>query len=140
MSLDLERLLRIFCWDDTDYLWWRGKDSATEGPLQFFVNCNDVFAWGCADVEQIESDEDLDALDQAKADAPNDWPFLWVARKRGMRPQGAAYKHFDKESIPLFNACGPWREPGLGNPHDVPHEEGCLGNHKGDCAVSGLFS
>lgn len=120
MRLDLDRLLRIFAFDNTDDLWWRGRDGASTGPLEFFVNCNDVFAWGCADCEKIESDEDLDALDQAKADAPNDWPLLFVARKRKTRPQGAVYKHFDIESIPLFNACGPRREPGLGNPYDVP--------------------
>lgn len=36
-----------------------------------------------------------------------------------MRPQGAAYTK-DKRVIPLFDACGPARETGFGNPKEQP--------------------
>jgi hypothetical protein len=42
---------------------------------------------------------------------------LFVARVRNMRPQGAAYKvRYPEEIWGLFNAAGPEREVGLGNP------------------------
>lgn len=42
---------------------------------------------------------------------------LFAARVRGMRPQGACYKGYPKDLWPLFDACGPERETGMGNPH-----------------------
>lgn len=42
---------------------------------------------------------------------------LFAARSRKMRPQGAAYKvRYPEELWGLFNAAGPEREVGLGNP------------------------
>lgn len=116
-------LLRLFACDDTEELWWRGRDGDTTGPLEFYVNVNDVFAWGCADVERIELPSDLQGLAQAKQDALPEaygWPTLWAARKRGQRPQGAVYKHLPESIWPLLDACGPERETGLGNPRPRP--------------------
>lgn len=42
---------------------------------------------------------------------------LFAARVREMRPQGACYKGYPKDLWPLFDACGPERETGMGNPH-----------------------
>lgn len=42
---------------------------------------------------------------------------LFAARVRGMRPQGAAYTFYPPETWPLFDACGPEREIGFGNPY-----------------------
>jgi hypothetical protein len=44
---------------------------------------------------------------------------LFVCRERKMRPQGAVYPE-DRRFWPLFDACGPEREVGLGNPHASP--------------------
>lgn len=45
---------------------------------------------------------------------------LFAARVRSMRPQGAAYKvRYDKSIWPLFDACGPEREIGMGNPRAI---------------------
>ena len=120
-SLDVERLLRLFAFDYTESLWWRGSDeNAVDGELQFYVTCNDFFWWGTADCERITQD-DLDALEQAFDDAGavgcrEDGPELWVARKRGMKPQGAAYKYIPEAMRPLFDACGPSRESSITNP------------------------
>jgi len=43
-----------------------------------------------------------------------DW--LFCARVRGMRPQGACYPSDAPEVWPLFDACGPERPTGHGNP------------------------
>ena len=99
-------------------LWWR--TDAEYAPVTLMVNCNDVFFWGCADCEQLDPDNIAD-LERAVADAKevgdmSNGHLLWVARIRGMRPQGAYYKYFKEGIKPLFNACGPERETGLGNP------------------------
>lgn len=102
----------------TDDIWWR--TDAEYAPVTMMVNCNDLFFWGCADCEEI-TPEDIDALEKAIADAKavddgGNGHLLWVARKRGMRPQGAYYKYFKEGMKALFNECGPERETGFGNP------------------------
>lgn len=92
-------------------IWWRcdGKFA----PVTFFVNCNDLFEWATADVEQL-TPEDLPALRQAiadvgRSDEGNDLGFLlWCARKRGMRPQQSAYPK-DERLRALYDVCGPER-------------------------------
>lgn len=105
--------------DLRDSLFWR-----TDGkyaPVSFFINCSDVFAWGGADCEPLTAD-DVDNFVKALADTQavggsNAYgPELYCARRRGMRPQGAVYPK-DKRLWPLFDACGPEREVGPGNPY-----------------------
>tara|TARA_Y100000310_G_scaffold59560_1_gene54912 strand:- start:723 stop:1094 length:372 start_codon:yes stop_codon:yes gene_type:complete len=84
--------------------------------LQFSVLCNDFFYWGCADAESI-TPETLPELRRALEDAPADGLLLYCARRRKERPQGAYYKYLGKENWALFDACGPEREVGMGNPH-----------------------
>jgi len=57
------------------------------------------------------------ALDEA---GDIDGLYLYVARRRGMRPQGAMYKHIEEKNWPLFNLCGPEREAGMFNPIKGP--------------------
>ena len=97
-------------YDITDELDW-GED------LNFYIRCNDVFAWGCSDAEDI-SEEDLPLLEQSLKDSEMHGTLLFCARKRKCRPQGAYYQYFDKDTEwELFNACGEEREVGLGNPY-----------------------
>lgn len=104
------------------------------------VICNDVFAWGFADAEDIETSDDIELLRQSIKDCTAIEPrsshgaLLYCARKRNMRPQGAYYKYLDvydykKDQPPelnaeatakmhkLFNDAGPEREVGFGNPY-----------------------
>jgi hypothetical protein len=90
------------------------------------VDVSDVFAWGCADAEDL-TPERLPILAQAMADLravhPHDDMYtvdLYAARIRGMRPQGAAYPTGRAATQALFDACGPERATGLGNPRPVP--------------------
>lgn len=100
-------------------LFWRDND----GKIRFFVNVNDVFYWGTADAEPVCDQEDLDQLKRAIEDAtaidpvvgPLDGISLYAARRRKLRPQGAAYPE-NRDLWPLFDACGPEREINHGNP------------------------
>lgn len=108
-----EELLKLMAQNDAcDELYWSVKP---DGDLRFWIICNDVFWWGAADAEDV-TPENIDVLREClEIDAL--WgPTLFCARVRGMRPQGAMYKHIDEEMWPHFDACGPEREIDIGNP------------------------
>lgn len=123
------KVLRIFNGFDgpsCDAIWWR-----TDGeyaPVTFLVNCNDEFWWASADCERL-TPENLPILERAIADCKAAVPrlgkiwasTLFVARVRGMRPQGAAYPS-ERALWPLFDACGPEREVDFGNPKSAPKQ------------------
>lgn len=99
------------------------SDGAT---LTVSVDVSDVFAWGGSDAEDL-TPERLPLLAQAVADLraihPSDDMYavdLYAARLRGMRPQGAAYPKERAATQALFDACGPERPTGLGNPRKPP--------------------
>lgn len=117
----VRRVLDLF-WENKDSLHWRVDGEYA--PVSFFVMCNDFFDWACADVEAITPDN-LPVLEQALKDCKaldnEEWGAeLFCARVREMRPQGAFYKSIPEELWPLFDACGPVRQTGFGNP--VAHE------------------
>lgn len=127
----LDRALAVLryvgCYELGDRVWWR--TDAEYAPVTFFVNCNDLFDWGCADCETL-TPERLPLLGRALEDCAKacgddrdaekrGWPWgieLFCARLRGERPQGAAYPK-DRRLWPLFDACGPERTKGHGNPY-----------------------
>jgi hypothetical protein len=115
MSLDLKRLLCALEFDLCDQLWWR---SNTNGNLLMFIAANDFFYWATSDVEPVETDADIEMLEQAIADCreamgdayPTEGPLLYCARHRGLRPQQPYYKYLDERTRPLFDAAGPVRD------------------------------
>lgn len=128
-----ENFLKILDWlvenDAIEY----GFIYKDEGQFKFSLNLNDYFAWACADGEDITV-EDLPELDKAIADCRALFPQdkenesakyvygkaeglnLWACRKNKLRPQGCCYPSH-KFLWPLFDAAGPFREKGLGNPY-----------------------
>lgn len=93
---------------------WQVKD----GIPTFYLNCNDLFAWACADAEEITL-EDIPALKKAEKDCHAidfyDSISLFCCRKRKMRPQKAWFRYFVREKnkdavIKLFEECGPERD------------------------------
>lgn len=51
-----------------------------------YANCNDVFAWGCADAESVEYDEIVDVFEHWMKDP--DWGVaVWCIKKCNMMPQ-----------------------------------------------------
>lgn len=111
--------------DITGELLWH-----TDGArIHVSANVSDVFAWGGADCEEI-TPENLAVFQQAIADLGAIHRFdevyapeLFAARLRGMRPQGAAYPKERTATQALFDACGPARERGFGNPRRPPIPE-----------------
>lgn len=128
MSDFLESVLRVFAFEWCDELWW--SDRQEDGKLRLYADCSDFFHWATSDVEEIEGEEDLALLVRSKQDVQaalgaelvGHWPSLYCARKRGMRPQGAIYELLPKEIWHLFDACGPERETGFGNPRARPED------------------
>lgn len=117
---ELLKVLELFAFDNCNELFWRCDDEYA--PLMISVLCNDVFAWGTADCEEI-TPADLPMLAQAFADAReatgDRWESggnLYCARKRKERPQGAYYRYIPDPLKPLFDAAGPERSTGLLNP------------------------
>ena len=67
--------------------WWE-KDwpERAQKITSLNVNCNDIFAWGCADAEEIAHDEIQGLYDLWFADRT--WgPAKWCAIKRRQQPQ-----------------------------------------------------
>lgn len=126
------RLVAKTCWElDVEGHWW--ADYTAEDEVKCTIDCSDVFAWGCADSEELEP-EDIPLLKQAHAELEALPPeegqthhgysayseMLYCAKKRKMRPQGAVYKNLPQPTWPLFNSCGAHREPCFGNPTATP--------------------
>jgi len=102
-------------------LYWRTHGKYT--PITFWINTNDLFAWACADGEEV-NESNLPLFKQSVEDCIKIDPVLgtlegcslFAARMNKMRPQGAAYPEC-RELWPLFDACGPEREISIGNPY-----------------------
>lgn len=94
----------------SDGLWWRTDGEYS--PITLMVNCNDLFVWGCADLERLDYDG-IDGLEQAIMDATKAGDgcreyghLLWVSRRRGLCPQEPYFKCFPQAMHALFRACG----------------------------------
>lgn len=96
------------------------------GKIYFGANCSDLFYWGTADVEPIESEADVELLRKCYndlSDAKKQFslgispsfltPELYASRRRGMRPMKLWYKailsNWGESLYQLFDACGPDR-------------------------------
>lgn len=91
-----------------------------------YVTCSDQFVWASADGEPI-GPQTLPVFRQAYEDlkATGDCnevyaPLLYCARMRNYRPQHCCYPKEAPKTWPLFDAAGPERTPGLGNPYPHP--------------------
>lgn len=114
-------------------VWWRTRgDTFGTGDLAVYVPCSDLFTWGCADVEEIAAHDVhtlLDTVEETRsvlvsagvsAWVEADALLLWVARKRGTRPQGAAYAVLHPALWDLFDLAGPERKTDTFNPRPRP--------------------
>ena len=107
-----------------DDLTWFEED----GEILVAVVCSDMFFWGTADQEELTPDnlsdyeqaiQDMDSLPIDGLPYRYYGGMLFCARQRKMRPQGAAYPpEPESEAWKLFDACGPERETGFGNPYE----------------------
>ena len=76
--------------------WWR-KDWP-EDSITVHVNCNDIFAWGCADAEDITYGELKDLYEMYKKD-PSWGAAAWCIKKRKQMPQKPVQDLIDKAGI-----------------------------------------
>lgn len=76
--------------------WWDEK--WPQDRITFHVNCNDVFAWGCADAEELLFGEIPELYSMWTKD--NGFgPAAWCIKKRKMMPQKPVEDHFRKDGI-----------------------------------------
>lgn len=121
----INRVLEATAGDCSGHVYWELEN----GEIRFWVLCNDTFFWGTGDGEDI-TPENVHLLEEASKELAafgeqvRDFCLttLFAAKVRKMRPQGALYKYLDEETWPLFDACGPERDVGLGNPEPHPLE------------------
>lgn len=64
------------------------------------VNCNDVFAWGCADAQEFDED-DLKELYRMHMDEKNKhWGSTkWCCKKRNLQPQGPVISKMKEDGV-----------------------------------------
>ena len=99
---DVEHCLSVLLHDDVLFANERrfldGKD--VDGPtVVLFVNCNDLFAWGCADAESLPYDEVGKLFRMHRANAG--WGSQkWCAIRRNLKPQPPAQR--------LMEMAGAW--------------------------------
>lgn len=108
----IKRLLKVFAkYEQCDSLYWTEE-------LIFYVNCGDLFAWACADAEEIQTDADIDLLEQCGKELEMAAPIsgtvqmdtLYACRRRNMLPQPCVFAKLDDEIKPLFAGLGPSTE------------------------------
>ena len=107
-------------WEPQDQ--WRFSEQDT---IALQVNCNDVFAWGCSDSEDIdyahilEDDVDNELYDLLRMYLENQrWgPVKWIALKCNMAPQSPMVK--------AMIADGAWDEELQALPHNSIDDSCC---------------
>jgi len=89
----LERVVFI-----NDFWWKKGWDKEQKRMFSINVNCNDVFAWGASDAEDLAFEE-LEMLFNYYKKDPYWGTAVWCIIKRGYLPQKPVYKAIQKEGI-----------------------------------------
>ena len=92
--------------DDDGY--WAGEGNQN-GQLSIGVNCNDLFWWATADLEPIETAEDVASLEECLAIDDVYGPTIYACRRRKMRPQNCVLRDMPAEIVPHLESCGPAR-------------------------------
>ena len=85
--------------------WEKDWPEAAQRTVALCVNCNDVFAWACADAEDLEYREIESLFDDWQKD-PTWGPAVWCMKKRNLMPQPPVEK--------AIRAAGVWDLDELG--------------------------
>lgn len=80
--------------------WWYKEEGKPwiEDSVTLHVNCNDIFAWGCADSEDLKYSEIRELYEMVKKDK-NLGAAAFCIKKRKMRPQPPVEKMFKDAGI-----------------------------------------
>lgn len=78
---------------------WFKEDWPAEAQktIILYVNCNDVFAWGCADAEEIKLNQLKELWKYYKKDR-NYGAIVWCIKQANILPQKPMYDLIQKES------------------------------------------
>lgn len=80
-----------------DYL---NEDGSKGGrTIVLFVNCSDVFAWGCADAEDVTYDELPDLFKQHMETPKGYGSIRWCCIKRNEKPQAPMIQLMKKNGV-----------------------------------------
>jgi len=74
------------------------KDKWPKDYITLHVNCNDVFAWACADAEDVTYHEVSELYEMYKKD-PCWGPAAWCIKKRKQMPQSPVEKRIKEQGI-----------------------------------------
>ena len=66
--------------------------------LCLFVNCSDIFAWGCADAEEITYDE-VEDLWKHYVENKYCGVIIWCMKKRNLQPQFPVKERMIKDGV-----------------------------------------
>lgn len=86
-------------WIGMNKHWWE-KDWPEKAREQFciFLNMNDIFAWACADGEEITHDELKDVYLHFERN-PAWGPVIWASKKRRQLPQEPVLERMMEEGV-----------------------------------------
>jgi hypothetical protein len=109
MIFESEKALAMLLNNEVVFLnnhWWE-KEWPEEAKQTFSINCNcnDVFAWGCADAEEITYDELKDLYDHFVKD-PQWGSAIWCIKKRKLMPQRPVLISIEKNGIWDLSSMG----------------------------------
>ena len=80
------------------FYWEKGWPKEAQNKTSLHINCNDTFAWGCADAEDIDYSE-FDTLYAYYMKDKQMGTTIWCIKKRGYMPQKPVYAVIQKEGI-----------------------------------------
>lgn len=76
--------------------WWEKELPAhMKGIVSIHVNCNDVFAWGCSDSEDLHYDE-IENVYRAFLKDGHAGVEIWCIKKRNLQPQQPVLNNLKK--------------------------------------------
>lgn len=88
-----------------DHWWEKEWTEETKKTFSVNLNVNDVFAWACADSEEIYHGDIQDVYDHWKID-PIWGTAVWVMKKRNELPQEPVYEMIKKQGIWDLDSMG----------------------------------
>lgn len=88
----------LFVGDAIDGPFFSSNSKEAGNTISLSVNCNDIFAWACADAEPITCEE-LPQLYLEHAKNPSWGAIKWCAKKRNIQPQSPVIRDMKKEGV-----------------------------------------
>lgn len=89
------------CWEGEEgpLLLYQGKSQHNGSPtVAVSVICSDVFAWACADCEELPANKIQELYDMWAKD-PINGPLKWCCKQRNTRPQAPLRRALKEEGV-----------------------------------------